>query len=154
MEIQKLPTKVATDATPERKGATQEDRALAVLTAAAGELVPWEDVVRAVYPQAGDNLKPHRAPLRDVLRRLRERGISIQTVPHRGFALKGPVPETVVAGEAGRSKPAPQRDTVGLHQCKPGCGKWFKREGAWNRRCPDCHQKARDWNSSITVDVW
>jgi hypothetical protein len=154
METENLPTKVANDTPAPTKGATQEARALAVLSAAGGELVPWQEVVRAVYPQAGDNLDPHRGPLRDVLRRLRDRGVSIETIPHHGFALKGVAPKAIPQGEAGRSKPAPKQDGLAMRPCKPGCGKMFKPDHKWNRRCLDCNQKAREMSGDITLGYW
>jgi hypothetical protein len=135
-------------------GSTQETRALSVLAAAKGAMVPWAEVVRAVYPDAGDEIASYRAPLRDVLRRLRERGIAIETVPHKGFALKGVPQDAIALDEGGRSRPSAKRDPLGPRPCLGRCKKIFRPAWPGNRMCPACTENAREMSGAITVDVW
>lgn len=133
---------------------SQEARVLALLLAARGDVVPTAHIIRDIFPFTSRTRRTVRNLVGENVHRIRVRGYDVRTIKGRGYQLVGAFPGAVLVDIPSHSKPGAKGTDLPPRPCKPGCGKMFKPTHEWNKRCPDCHDKARGLSGDITLGVW
>lgn len=120
----------AHDATGE--GTTHPQRLLARLRQGGGSVVPWGDLVAAMWPD-GEAPDSARNMIQTYASLLRDDGHRIATVRGRGMKLAHDEPDP--------PPPLPRHERK-ERRCLGGCGVMFLSDGPGNRICDRCGDRA------------